>query len=295
MDNDNKKEITDFDIQEHVVNAPFEAYEGDKPYIFISYKHADWKIVYPVIKKLHNAGFNIWYDANLEKGKYYDIQIANHIKKSALFVTFITQTVIDSSSDEEDYLIKELNVAKETKRKRLPIYLENVELDGFYLMNYSGKQSILKHEYSNNEDMFIEACVATFKSFGLEPKKVKDYMTQDVIVVSPDMSIQELKALIKVTKHDIFPVEKYNEIVGLITASDILKRDVTPTVKGMMSKDIVIDNNELSIRDVKFVTPDMSISELKEIIKITGQDVFPVVKDNKVVGMITGLDILKID
>ncbi len=168
--------------QSHVLNAPFEAYEGNEPYIFISYKHDDWKIVYPVIKKLHDAGFNIWYDANLEKGKYYDIQIANHIKKSDLFVTFITQTVIDCSIDEDDYLIKELTVANMTKRKRLPIFLDNVELDGFYLMHYLGKQSILKHEYGKNDDMFIEACISTFKNFGLEPKEIQSSNNDSVVL-----------------------------------------------------------------------------------------------------------------
>ena len=160
--------------QSHVTNRPFEAYHGDGPYIFISYKHADWKIVYPVIKKLHDAGFNIWYDADLKKGKYYDIQIANHIKNSALFVTFITQEAIRCSSDEEDYLIRELVVANNFKVNRLPIFLEDVELDGFYLMHYLGKQSILKHEYGSEEDKFIKECIRTFRDdFDIVPGKVQ--------------------------------------------------------------------------------------------------------------------------
>ena len=60
--------MNDNDNQSHVVNAPFEAYDGDGPFIFVSYKHVDWKLVYPVIEKLHDAGFNIWYDASLTKG-----------------------------------------------------------------------------------------------------------------------------------------------------------------------------------------------------------------------------------
>lgn len=153
--------------QSHIVNAPFEAYEGDEPYIFVSYKHADWKLVYPVISRLHDAGFNIWYDANLTKGKYYDIEIADHIGKADLFVTFITEEVVKCSRDQDDYLVKELSVAIDEKIDRLPIFLEDVRLSGFFQVHYAGMQSILMHEYGNDGDMFIEACVSAFKGFGI--------------------------------------------------------------------------------------------------------------------------------
>ena len=67
-------------------------------------------------------------------------------------------------------------------------------------------------------------------------KKVKDYMTRNVIKVTPDMSISEIKEIIKKTGHDGFPVEQDDKIVGMITASDLLIRDLTPTVSGMMSR-----------------------------------------------------------
>lgn len=154
----------------HVKNKPFDAYEGDDPFIFISYKHADWRGVYPIINQLHEKGFNIWYDASLKKGKSFDIQIVKRIKKAALFITFITKTVIDGSEDSEDYLVKELNVAIERKKERMPIFLEDIALDGFYLMHYPGLQSIFRHEFGSNEDMFIDECVRAFKNdFGIEP------------------------------------------------------------------------------------------------------------------------------
>ena len=71
-------------------------------------------------------------------------------------------------------------------------------------------------------------------------KKVKDYMTRNVITVNSNMPIKEIKEIIKKTGHDGFPVEDNDEIVGIITASDLLIKDISPTVEGMMSKDIVI-------------------------------------------------------
>ena len=152
------------DNQGYILEQPFDAYEGQEPFVFISYKHSDYKTVYPIIDKFHKLGINIWYDAGLPIGRNYDIQIARHIMKSSLFVTFITEEAIRCAEDEDDYLVKELSVAIHLGKNCLPIYLDNVDLAGFYLMHYLGKQSILKFDYGDNEERFIEACITAFKN-----------------------------------------------------------------------------------------------------------------------------------
>ena len=154
------------------MNLPFKAYNGDGEYIFISYKHKDSDLVYPVIEKLHDNGFNIWYDAGLPQGKNYDIQIANHIKNSSLFINFITKTAMDCANDEEDYMIKEFSIARNFKKPIFPIYLEDVQLDGFYLVHMLGKQSIFRHNYHDDESLFIQSCIDALKEdFNLKPGK----------------------------------------------------------------------------------------------------------------------------
>lgn len=115
-----------------------------------------------------------------------------------------------------------------------------------------------------------------------DSKKVKDYMTRNVITVTSDMPIQEIKDIIKKTGHDGFPVEEDSCIVGMITASDLLIRDVTPTVEGMMSEDIVIANEELTLSDASRVMFRMGISRLP----VTNED-------GKVLGIITNTDIIR--
>ena len=44
------------------MEKPFAAYQGDEPYIFVSYAHEDSEVVYPEIQWLKDQGFNIWYD-----------------------------------------------------------------------------------------------------------------------------------------------------------------------------------------------------------------------------------------
>ena len=47
---------------------PFKAYQGDEPYIFVSYAHEDSDAVYPEIEWLRDQGFNIWYDEGISPG-----------------------------------------------------------------------------------------------------------------------------------------------------------------------------------------------------------------------------------
>jgi len=42
------------------MERPFPAYQGDQPYIFVSYAHEDAELVYPEIQWLKDQGFNIW-------------------------------------------------------------------------------------------------------------------------------------------------------------------------------------------------------------------------------------------
>lgn len=93
--NQNKPDTIHSNTNEHPTNLPLPAFKGEEePYIFISYKHDDKDIVFPLIRQFQEAGYNIWYN-DLSKGNNYDIVIANKIKHCKLFITFITEKVIN--------------------------------------------------------------------------------------------------------------------------------------------------------------------------------------------------------
>ena len=48
--------------------AAIQPYEGDRPYIFISYAHANSPAVIEVVQELVERGFRIWYDEGIEVG-----------------------------------------------------------------------------------------------------------------------------------------------------------------------------------------------------------------------------------
>jgi len=111
---------------------------------------------------------------------------------------------------------------------------------------------------------------------------VKDYMTRDVITVTPDTPNEEVIKLMKATGHDGFPVKTDGKVIGMVTAFDLLLKEWVPHVEGIMSRDVVVSDQEMSINDAARVMFRMGISRL------------PVVdKDENLVGILTNTDIVR--
>ena len=43
-------------------------YNGDDPYIFISYSHRDTELVWPILLQMQRDGYRFWYDDGIEAG-----------------------------------------------------------------------------------------------------------------------------------------------------------------------------------------------------------------------------------
>ena len=99
------------------------AYEGNQPYIFISYAHKDTDTVLPIIESLIASGFRVWYDAGIEKGSHWNDNIANHLENCTIFIPLISKAFCESK-----YCQMELHHACVKDKDPLPIYLENVDL-----------------------------------------------------------------------------------------------------------------------------------------------------------------------
>lgn len=63
-------------------------YEGPEPYIFVSYAHANKDKVYPIIKRLHEMGYRLWYDEGIEAGDKWFKVISDHLRRSACMLLF---------------------------------------------------------------------------------------------------------------------------------------------------------------------------------------------------------------
>lgn len=111
---------------------------------------------------------------------------------------------------------------------------------------------------------------------------VNDYMTRNVISVSPDTKTEEIIRLMKESHHNSYPVVENNRLVGMVTAFDIVAKEHTETVRGIMTTKLVVANQDLTINDASRVMFRRGISRM------------PVVDNNgKLVGIITNTDMVR--
>jgi hypothetical protein len=129
---------------------PFRADEDVMPYIFISYAHKDSKRVYPIIKQIHDIGFNIWYDQGISGGKDWRETIETHIENCTVFLLFLSTTSIKSPNVKNEIAIAE-ELQQADKLGILPVHLEELkDLSGFKL-TLSRIQYINEYEYKEEE------------------------------------------------------------------------------------------------------------------------------------------------
>ena len=105
------------------MKLPFES-KDDKPYIFASYGHDDKETVFPLMKALYEAGYNVWYDEGITIGEKYDEIIENHIRQSAVFLLFASELSLS-----RPYVLDvELKIAEEI-RSSVPLLAWFIEKD----------------------------------------------------------------------------------------------------------------------------------------------------------------------
>ena len=78
------------------IPEPFESYSGEGPYVFVSYAHADKIPVYQSMREFKDAGVNLWYDEGIQPAGEWVEEIAHAIKRSSLFVVFVSPRSVDS-------------------------------------------------------------------------------------------------------------------------------------------------------------------------------------------------------
>lgn len=122
------------------MHAPFEAYTGTSPYIFVSYAHRDAALVYPIITAWHEAGYRVWYDEGIDPGNEWPEEIANALGGCAQFVVFITPRAVDSKN-----VRNEINFALNRDKDFIAIHLEETELPAGLLLRMGDIQAIMKY------------------------------------------------------------------------------------------------------------------------------------------------------
>jgi hypothetical protein len=105
------------------LTAPFPAYNGTGPYVFVSYAHADGDKVFPEIAFLHAQGYRIWYDEGIDPGNEWPDEIARALQAASYFLVFISPRAVASSN-----VRNEINVALNKRKPFMAIHLVETEL-----------------------------------------------------------------------------------------------------------------------------------------------------------------------
>jgi signal-transduction protein with cAMP-binding, CBS, and nucleotidyltransferase domain len=119
--------------------------------------------------------------------------------------------------------------------------------------------------------------------------KVGDSMSEGVVSLKPNDTIEKCASLMRDKKIGSLMIKENNELKGLITERDIVRKVVAKGVNPSQEKVEHYMTTNLST-----ITPDKDIFEA--LIKMRDDDVrhLPVVEGKKVVGVLTLKDVLKI-
>ena len=129
-------------------------YQGNEPYIFISYAHKDSDRVQPIIEGLQTRGFRVWYDAGIRAGDGWVCTLTEKIEGCCCFLPFLSKAFVCSKN-----CAREVFYAVETNKLILPVQIEDVELPHDMKFQMSSVQFMFANRYPDT-DAFLDALCA---------------------------------------------------------------------------------------------------------------------------------------
>ncbi len=121
---------------------------------------------------------------------------------------------------------------------------------------------------------------------------VSDYMTTNIITFLPDQSIYE--AMQSLLNHRISGapvVNEYKELVGVLSEGDCLKEIVKGRYHNQVTKSGTVGDH--MTQNVITIEPNMTVLDAAHFFLNRRFRRFPVVKNGKLIGLLTQTDIIK--
>lgn len=128
-------------------------YEGNEPYIFLSYAHADADAVMEIAARLQAAGCRVWYDGGIEVGSEWPEYIAAHLAGASCMLAFLSNAYVRS-----DNCRREIHFAQTRKLPTVNIFLEDAALTPGLEMQIGPLFALMK--YAMPEGVFYEKLFA---------------------------------------------------------------------------------------------------------------------------------------
>ncbi len=117
-------------------------YQGDQPFIFVSYCHKDRPFVFPILESLARHGFRLWYDEGITPGSEWNEVIADHMNRSDMCLAFISAHAVASHNCR-----REINFALLKNKPLVSVFIEETVLTPGMEMQLSANQCIFSYTY----------------------------------------------------------------------------------------------------------------------------------------------------
>ena len=186
-----------------------QTYQGNEPYIFISYAHKDSDQVLPIIESFMDRGFRVWYDDSIEAGKEWREDIADRIVSCSVMIVFLSPNYVDSRNCKREVLFAEAE-----EKDMFVAQLEEATLTPGMRMTLGGIQHKFAWNYPDMEAFIEELCSAQIVQpcLGTAPRKSASAMkkTTSPAVKTPAVFVEIRGSFLAIA--DIIQYNQGNEI-----------------------------------------------------------------------------------
>jgi CBS domain-containing protein len=131
----------------------------------------------------------------------------------------------------------------------------------------------------------MESTAVKYSHF-LQDMIVGDIMTRPVTTVPPNLPVSQMIDMMYTSKHLGFPVVERDQLVGMITLMDV-NRTSPIDREAMQVRDIMT-------RDPIALPPAAPVIDALRIMSAHDIERIPIVQDDKIIGIVTRMDILKV-
>lgn len=122
--------------------------------------------------------------------------------------------------------------------------------------------------------------------------RVSDYMSTNLITFKPEQSVMEvMNTLIKKKISGGPVVNEKNELIGIISEGDCMKEISNSRYYNHPMEDVKVSDH--MVTDVETIDGEMNVFDAADKFLSSKRRRFPILKDGKLVGLISQKDVLK--
>ena len=128
--------------------------------------------------------------------------------------------------------------------------------------------------------------------------RVRDIMSTNVVAVDEKTSIHDARKIMKAHKIRRLPVMKKDKLIGLITEHMLLEASPSPAT-ALSIHELHYLLAKMTVKDIMVkkpytISPDMPPEDAMQLGQEMGYGGFPVVKNNRLVGVVTESDMVRL-